>query len=116
MNSEPAAGAAVKVTLLPASSEAEQVAVQSMVAGGFEVTLPEPVPARFIESWYLVPASGVPPPEPPPQAIIANTRGTNKTRGGRKKVKSAPSGRRAGARLRHLRLTPTPIYTVTVAP
>jgi hypothetical protein len=72
VNSEPGAGAAVSVTLLPASSEAEHIEPQSIPAGGPEVTLPEPLPTRLTESMYLAP-----PPEFPPHAISAEAK--NKT-------------------------------------
>jgi len=63
VNSEPDAGAAVRMTLLPASSEAEHVEPQSIPAGWPELTRPEPVPAMLTRSEYAVPSPGLWPPQ-----------------------------------------------------
>jgi hypothetical protein len=63
VNSEPDAGAAVKVTLLPGSSEAEHAEPQSIPAGGPELTRPEPVPVMLTRSGYPVSPGFWPPQE-----------------------------------------------------
>jgi hypothetical protein len=76
VKSEPVAGVAVNVTLLPTFSEAEQLEPQSIRAGCVEVTRPEPLPVRLTESGYLV----------PPQAISAEARSKGEARCERKKI------------------------------